>query len=509
VPLLVGGEEIGLLRVDFPASVGPAHRDVMALQAYADALAAALHDAATHHELRDRVARAARDAQHDPATGLLNRAAILSRGETSLQLAAEGADAALLLLDIKRFREINDTLGHSAGDEVLRVAARRLAAAAGPDELLGRLGGDEFALLVTGVPAGPGDPQRRAVRRARELVESLAVPAEISAVPLSIEVSVGVVTARAGTIDMIELLRRADVALHQAKRGGSPVAAYDNGRDSGSTDRLALLAELRGALATDDELVVLLQPAVELASGRPVGVEALVRWNHPRRGRLYPVDFVRTVENSDLLGAFTRRVLDRALAAAAAWAEDGITVPVAVNLSARNLLDSRLPAEVNALLRRHRVPPRRLVLEITETVMMSELAVIDEVLAGLRALGVQLAVDDFGTGFSSLSFLTRIPVDEVKVDRTFVTGMVDSNEAAAIVRATVELGKDLGVRVVAEGVETVAQRRKLAELGCTAAQGHLFAEPLPADQIGAALRSLAAAAGTAQVLPLTTDTTPS
>jgi EAL domain-containing protein (putative c-di-GMP-specific phosphodiesterase class I) len=304
---------------------------------------------------------------------------------------------------------------------------------------------------------------------------------------------------------MTELLRRADIAMYQAKEGGASVAWYDSARDAASTDRLALIAELREALACDDQLVLALQPAVDLSTGAPTGVEALIRWKHPRRGQLGPADFVRAVENSELLGPFTRYVIDKALTSAAEWAEHGLDVPVAVNLSARNLLDPRLPADVAELLRSHRLPPQSLVLEITETVVMSELEVVDEVLAALRDLGVQLAVDDFGTGYSSLTFLTRVAVDELKVDRTFVGRMADSAEAAAIVRTTVELARELGLRVVAEGVETADQRIALTALGCTAAQGFHFFRPMPAENVLAALMSLVNSAQATVVVPLRAD----
>jgi EAL domain-containing protein (putative c-di-GMP-specific phosphodiesterase class I) len=252
--------------------------------------------------------------------------------------------------------------------------------------------------------------------------------------------------------------------------------------------------------------VLALQPAVDLETGAPTGVEALVRWQHPRRGRLSPGDFVHAVEGSDLLAPFTRYVVDRALAVAAEWARAGLDVPISVNLSARSLLDRQLPKVVLDLLRQHQVPPQRLVLEITETVVVSELVVIDEVIAELRDIGVQLAVDDFGTGFSSLTFLTRISVDELKVDRSFVERMAHSPEAAAIVRITVGLGRELGLRVVAEGVETADQRAALAALGCTAAQGYHFFKPMPAEKITTVLQSLADAAQ-AKVLPLRADDT--
>ncbi|WP_258397715.1 putative bifunctional diguanylate cyclase/phosphodiesterase [Micromonospora noduli] len=490
--LSVGATPVGRLRVRFPRSAPPTARERDAVAAFGDALAAALHDAATHRELRLVTARSSYEAVHDPLTGLANRAAMLSKGDQSLRQLSHDHPVALLLLDINQFKEVNDTLGHAAGDQLLRLTANRLNALVRAGDLLGRLGGDEFALLLTAVPV-LGDrtaPMAHALRQAREIAERLAAPTEVAGVRMSIEVSVGVVVAAAGTADLTELLRRADIAMYQAKEGGGNVAAYDGARDAASTDQLALLAELREALKVDDQLVLALQPAVDLATGAPTGVEALIRWQHPRRGWLNPADFIRPVENSEQLGTFTRYVLNKALSVAAGWAREGLDVPISVNLSARSLLDPRLPAEIAEALRRHQVPPHRLVLEITETVVMSELEVIDEVLATLRSMGVQLAVDDFGTGFSSLTFLTRIAVDELKVDRSFVIRMADSPEAAAIVRTTVGLAHELGLRVVAEGVETAEQRMALAELGCTSAQGYHFFKPMPADKISAVLGSL-------------------
>ncbi|PWU57838.1 GGDEF-domain containing protein [Micromonospora sp. S4605] len=490
--LTVGTARVGELRVRFPRSAPPSAREHDAVAAFGDALAAALHDAATHRELRLVTARSSYEAVHDQLTGLVNRAAMLSKGDQALRQLAHDHPVALLLLDINQFKEVNDTLGHAAGDQLLRLTASRLGTLARSGDLLGRLGGDEFALLLTSVPVlgGRAAPMAYALRQAREIAERLAAPTEVAGVRMSVEVSVGVVVADAGTADLTELLRRADIAMYQAKEGGGNVAAYDSARDAASTDQLALLAELREALAADDQLVLALQPAVDLASGAPTGVEALIRWRHPRRGWLGPHDFIRPVENSEQLGTFTRYVLDKALSVAAGWAREGLDIPISVNLSARSLLDPRLPAEIADALRRHQVPPHRLVLEITETVVMSELEVIDEVLATLRSMGVQLAVDDFGTGFSSLTFLTRIAVDELKVDRSFVIRMADSPEAAAIVRTTVGLAHELGLRVVAEGVETAEQRIALAELGCTAAQGYHFFKPMPADKIGAVLGTL-------------------
>ncbi|MGW0505226.1 putative bifunctional diguanylate cyclase/phosphodiesterase [Micromonospora sp. NPDC003241] len=504
--LSVGENRVGRLRIRLPRTAPPTDRERHALAAFAETLSAALHDAATHRELRVVTARSSYEAVHDPLTGLANRTAMLGQGDQTLRKLGHDHPVALLLLDIDQFKEVNDTLGHAAGDQLLRLTANRLGALTRAGDLLARLGGDEFALLLTSVPV-LGDrtaPMAYALRQAREITERLAAPTEVAGVRMSVEVSVGVVVASAGTADLTELMRRADIAMYQAKSGGGSVAAYDGTRDAASTDQLALLAELREALLTDDQLVLVLQPAVDLATGAPTGVEALIRWRHPRRGWLGPADFIRPVENSEQLGTFTRYVLDKALGVAAGWAREGLDIPISVNLSARSLLDHRLPAEIADALRRHQVPADRLVLEITETVVMSELEVIDQVLSALRSMGVQLAVDDFGTGFSSLAFLTRIPVDELKVDRSFVLKMADSPEAAAIVRSTVGLAHELGLRVVAEGVETAAQRSALAELGCTAAQGYHFFKPMPADKIGAVLGSLSRQSPS-NVLPLRAD----
>ena len=511
--LIVGQVHVGDLYLRYAQPIALDGRRQSAFSAFSDALAAALHDAATVRELQEISERSSREAAQDPLTGLANRGTLLQRGDDLLRKLHRDAPAGLLLLDLDRFREVNDTLGHAAGDQLLRTTAERLSALVQPGDLLARLGGDEFALLLTALPEdvpGPvGDripAVRQARRRARQVLETLAAPTEVCGVSLSVEASIGVAVAPAGSIDMTELLRRADIAMYEAKRGGERVCRYEGSRDDGSADRLALLAELREALNVSDQLVLVMQPAVDLTSGLATGVEALVRWRHPRRGPLGPVEFIRTVEDSELLRPFSLYVIDKALDVASGWAAHDLDVPVSVNISPRSLLDRRLPVDVAELLRRHRVPPRRLVLEITETVVLSESAVIDEVLAELREVGVQLAVDDFGTGCSSLTFLTRITVDELKVDRTFVAKMFDSPEEAAIVRTTVDLGRELGLRVVAEGVETAQQRAALAELGCTAAQGFHFFAPMPAEKIGVVLRALRAGAGAGgRVIPLRAD----
>ena len=504
--MAVAGVPVGELTVWLAQPTLPVTRDELAVSAYGDALAGALHDAAAHTRLADLDARIAHDDVHDPLTGLANRAALLAGGDTLLGSIDRDQHVGLLLLDLDHFREINATLGNTAGDDVLRTVAERLADLARDGDLVARVGDDEFALLLPSLATltdsatlaqDAPSPWPQALRRAREVVDELSRPMQVAGssdgVTLVVETGVGVVVCRAGCSDLDELLRKGGVALTQAKELRVGIATYDSNREARSTDKLALLAELRDALVAEDQLVLALQPEVDLATGAPAGVEALIRWKHPRRGQLSPAAFVETVEQSDLLAPFTRRVLDLALTAAAQWSAAGLDLPVSVNVSARSLLDPAFPGQVADALRRHRVPAARLVLEITESVAVSDLEIIDEVLAAVRETGVQLSLDDFGTGFSSLAFVTRIEVDELKVDRSFVMDMIESPAAAAVVKGAVELGKRLGARVVAEGVETTEQRAALIAAGCVSAQGYHFCKPLPAESIVDVLQQMGAA----------------
>ncbi|WP_312033892.1 bifunctional diguanylate cyclase/phosphodiesterase [Actinoplanes sp. TBRC 11911] len=501
--MAVGDEIVGEFTVWLAEPTLPVPRDEAAISAYGDALAGALHDASARERVAQLEERVADAAVHDQLTGLINRSTLVADGDRLLGSDDQQRQVALLLLDINDFREVNGTLGHRCGDEVLALVAERLTDLKREHELLARSGDDEFALLIPAIrPLSDSAALLHelpgalpvALRRARELVEEVGRPMEVAGVRLAIEVSIGVTVTKADGADISELIRRASLALDQAKAQELAVAPYDAARESMTTDALALLAELREALAEDDQIVLHLQPAVDLTTAAPTGVEALVRWQHPRRGQLSPNDFIKTVEHTELLMPFTRRVLDLALASVSTWNAAGVDVPVSVNVSARSLLDPGFPAQVADALRRHRVPASWLVLEITESVAVSAEEIVDDVLAQLRESGVQLSLDDFGTGYSSLSIVTRAPVDEIKIDRSFVDDMIDSPAAEAVVRGAVELGSRLGVRVVAEGVETIEQRAALIALNCPTAQGYHFCKPMPADRIVQALTQLAGAA---------------
>ncbi|HWH30569.1 MAG TPA: GGDEF domain-containing phosphodiesterase, partial [Mycobacteriales bacterium] len=305
-------------------------------------------------------------------------------------------------------------------------------------------------------------------------------PFEFEGLRLSVEASLGVACHPQDADSSEEMFRRADVAMYQAKSTRGQWLRYSADRDDSSIHRQALVAELRAALELD-QIIVHFQPQVDLESGLLVGAEALCRWEHPTRGLLAPSEFVGVAEHSGLVRPFTLRVLDQAVAQCVLWQDSGRPVSVAVNLSARSLLDRQLPRDVAQVLARHGLPPDRLVLEITETTATSELEVVEEVLAALRDMGVELSVDDFGTGYSSLAFLQRTAVHELKVDRTFVNGMMQSENDLALVRATVQLARSLGARSVAEGVEDGAQAAALREMGCDVAQGYWLSRPIPAS----------------------------
>ena len=477
-PIGPDGAPVGVLRLCFGASVALTDRE----QAMLGALAAELHSAMTNAA---RHATARHEATHDPLTGLLNRAGLLAEGRDPLAAAVRSeVDAAVLLLNIRGFREIAETLGHAAGDAVLLHAARRLAAATMPGELAARLDADEFAVLLPKLT----DPTQ-ASHRADALLGAVASPAEIAGATLALNGVAGIAYAPRAAVALDELLRQAGVALHGVHGAVGRIDFYAPERDVSSVSRLVLASELRSALREMDQLDLAYQPILDLHTGEAIAAEALVRWDHPSRGQLMPEEFLPVVEHAGLLPDLTRRVLDIALGTAADWTRHGLAVPVAINVSPRTLLDRDFPGEVAAALSRHRVPAARLCLEITETSVVSHLAVVDRVLDELRDLGVRLALDDFGTGWSSLSHLARLPVHEVKIAATFTERLLSSPQAAAVVRGTLEIARALDLRVVAEGVTGAIPRATLVSLGCHAGQGDHFFPPLPADRIGSALWS--------------------
>jgi diguanylate cyclase (GGDEF)-like protein len=477
----VGDPDVGLLRLRFRGSVKLSEREQYTLRTFASALCTAVRNAAAYAEMARLADQHAHDAAHDPLTSLANRRRLQDEGRAILERRPIRGVTALLFIDLNHFKEVNDTLGHAAGDRVLIEVAHRLEATAGTEAVVARLGGDEFAVLLRGLTA-----PAVAAHRAQAMLASLTEPIDLDGMRISVEASVGIATApsRGG---MVELMRRADIAMYQAKRTGARTAVYARARDTADIGRLTLGGDLPRAVA-EQEITVSFQPIVDLTSGEVVAAEALARWHHPDKGDLDPRTFLEAVERSGVLPAFADAILDQALLAAVSWREAGFDLPVAVNVSPRSLLDRRFPSTVLARLRAHDVPPDRLILELTESLTLSQLDVVDQVLAALRADGIRLALDDFGTGYSSLAMLSRVPVQELKIDREFVGAMETSAEAAAVVRSTVDLGRSLNLTVVAEGVESEPQRRTLWELGCVAGQGHLFARPMPAPRLLATLR---------------------
>lgn len=409
----------------------------------------------------------------DALTGLPNRTLLGTRTAEALEESGDDGTA-LLLFDLDRFKEINDTLGHHVGDRFLQVVAARLAGAIRPGDTVVRLGGDEFALLL------PATGAEEAEQTARRLLEAVRTPIVLDGLHVDVDASVGIAVAPQHGDALDALLQHADVAMYLAKGTGNGVEHYDAGRDRNTTSRLVMLGELRRAL-TLGELEVHYQPKARLVSGRVTGVEALVRWRHPERGLVPPDEFVPLAESSGLIEALTGHVLDRAVGQAAAWRAQGLDLRLAVNVSVRDLSGTLLLDSIGGALTRHGLPASCLLLEVTEGSLFADSHRAGATLLRLDELGVALSLDDFGTGWSSLGRLRRLPVQELKVDRSFVQRMAADPRDAAIVRSVVDLGVGLGMRVVAEGVEDRATWRMLAEMGCDEAQGWLLSRAEPAE----------------------------
>nr|WP_246314654.1 bifunctional diguanylate cyclase/phosphodiesterase [Kineococcus aurantiacus] len=418
----------------------------------------------------------------DDLTGLPNRDALLGATTRALRGAGSGATAGpgLLVVDLDHFKDVNDTLGHPVGDALLREVAGRLAAQAPPGAVVARLGGDEFGLLV---PDGLD-----AESLALAVVEEMSRPLRVGELQVLLPASVGVARAPEHGTSAPSLLKSADVALYHAKEVRGRACTYADRRDVNSIERLRLLGDL-GRAVERGELFVRYQPQVDPRTGVVAGVEALVRWHHPELGAVGPDRFIPLAEQSGLVAGVTAVVLDRALADAARWRAEGHRPTVSVNLSARLLTDHDLPSMVAEGLRRHRVEASALVLEVTETGIVSDAERAGSVVRRLRALGCGVAVDDYGTGQCSLTYLTDLEVDELKIDRSFVTGMTGDRARAVIVRSTIQMARELGLRVVAEGVADAATLQVLATLGCHLAQGEHVGDPMSADAVTDLLRS--------------------
>jgi diguanylate cyclase (GGDEF)-like protein len=415
-------------------------------------------------------------ANHDALTGLPNRKYMLEALDRALGEAGPGQHVGLFLLDLDRFKEVNDTLGHQTGDHLLEHVAERIRGALRPEDLVARLGGDEFAVLLPSVPDSAA-----ATEVAVRIQSALAEPFRFEGVLLELEASVGIALFPDHGADVQQLQRSADVAMYLAKEERSGIEVYSADKDRNSTTRLGLLGSLRQGI-DGGQLELHYQPKVALSSGAVVGVEALVRWRHPHRGLIFPDEFVPLAEHSGLMHRLTAFVVDTALEQAAGWWAVGLEIPVAVNVSARDLHASALAETIVNGLARHGLPAAALRLELTERVLMSDPSRVGEVLASMERIGVRLSLDDFGTGYSSLVLLQRLPVSEIKIDRSFVKRLTSTPDDAKIVRSIIDLAHALGIEAVAEGVETEDVWDLLQVLGCDSAQGWYVSRPLPAER---------------------------
>ena len=423
------------------------------------------------------------EATHDLLTGLPNRREFDEQAGISVDAARRrGETLVLIQIDLDGFKAINDRLGHHYGDLVLRVVADRLLAAKRPTDLVARLGGDEFAILLRDV----GDAATAEVAACR-FRDAITPSMTIEGLPLSVGGSFGVAVFPEHGEDLPSLLHNADMAMYRAKSQGLGVSLFASESTESRPARATLLAELSRAL-DEHELFLHYQPRVDLFTGRVVGVEALVRWNHPRLGVVQPAAFMAQAEQSDLIGALTERVVRLAVAQAASWRRQGIELTVSVNASARNLIDFRFPAMVAAALAEHCVDPAALELEITENSMLVDPVRTTTVLAWLRSVGVTISVDDFGTGYSSLASLRDLTIDHVKIDRSFVSGMPERPGDLMIVRSIIDLAHNLGLGTVAEGAERIEELEVLRAMGCDAVQGYLLAPPSTPEELDRRLR---------------------
>jgi diguanylate cyclase (GGDEF)-like protein len=474
VPLARAGTRGTLMALDRLGEATRFTRDDLALlQTLAGHLALAM-------EGRQLVARLRHEATHDVLTGLPNRSLLTSRMHDALISSGHTGFPAVLLLDLDRFKEVNDALGHHVGDELLRIVGTRLTRLPLPGATVARLGGDEFAVLL---PADP-DQSRRAMTAAELIASSLSAPVALPELTLTTSVSIGVAIAIEADTHA-DLLRHADTAMYAAKGAGTAITVYTPDLDAGRGERLAMVADLHLALERD-ELELYYQPKLDLAFNAVTSVEALARWTHPVLGAIPPDVFIPLAESTGLIEQLTHLLLAKALRQCRAWQNDGLDLTVAVNLSARNVMNTDLPDQVAVALVEAGLPAQKLILEITESSIMGDLDRTVPTLERLSDIGVTLSLDDFGTGYSSLSYLQRLPVRELKIDRSFVVGLAEetgSSSSEALIKSIISLGSSLGLRIVAEGVETAPVLEQLRRLGCDIIQGYYIGRPVPADDL--------------------------
>ncbi len=439
-------------------------------------------------ELRNLNAELAYQTMHDALTGLPNRVLVIDRLQNAIaQAKRTHSRAVVFLLDLDHFKDVNDTLGHPTGDLLLQEMGRRLPHALRQGDTIGRLGGDEFALVL------PDTNEDGAWAVARKLLEELSTPFNVNGHTLLLDASLGMAVFPDHGEDDATLLRRADVAMYAAKKGEDSIAVYNPEVDTFSVERLALLADLRQAIESD-QLKLYYQPIIELKTGKVSRAEALARWNHPVKGMIPPDLFINMAESTGLIKPLTDWVVRTAINQLSQWEKEGIDMRVSVNLSVRNLLDPALPERIKQLCKDSSVPCDRLKCEITENDLMANPELVMSTLNDPDMEDIDFSIDDFGTGYSSLSYLKRLPVQEVKIDRSFVTDMLKDSDDAAIVRSTIDLAHNLGLRVVAEGVEDIETMIQLQVLNCDFAQGNYFLRPVPSNELNSAIAMIQEAA---------------
>jgi diguanylate cyclase (GGDEF)-like protein len=484
-PLFIEGEMLGALSVAAPEADAFDVEEVALLSELAADLAYGIGNLRTRIKHREAEATIARLAYYDELTGLPNRTLLHERTREAIEQAKQQhCSLALLCLQLNQFHEINDILGYQAGDELLRIFASRLAQATRQDQFRARIGEAEFALLLPHAGASV------AAAEARRLLDLLHEPVDIAGLTVHAPVRVGIALYPGHGMDAEALIRRANAAARSAGPGKGDWAIYAGGQEQENTRRLILMGDLRRAIAKN-ELFLYCQPKVTIATRRICGAEALVRWKHPSRGMLSTGEFIKLAEHAALITPLTNWVLEAAFSQAYVWQEAGLSCPLSVNLSAQDLRDPGLTGRIRGLFSTWGVSPDMIEFELTESALMEDPESALQTLRHLKELNVKLYIDDFGTGYSSLSYLQKLPVDWIKIDQSFVMAMIGSTDSETIVRSTIELGHNLGLKVVAEGVSDVATWDRLAALGCDVAQGHAIAMAMPADEFEKWMKSWA------------------